>query len=98
MTFEQGVLAMKVIDHLWFSSIFFSLGFETIGIVIGEDEITGERKAYIGLGTGHSEEEDIKAVTQLGAKLTPQAAAHIAKLLNETKSVTNQAGDPNVDQ
>ena len=47
---------MKQLDTIWFS------GLETIGIVIGEDEITGERKAYIGTGKGYSEEADIQHI------------------------------------
>ena len=63
-----------------------------IGIVVGQDDVSGERKAYVGAGQGISRQDDIQSISTYGAKLTPEIAAKIAYLLNpptsETKTVT----------
>jgi len=68
---------MKIIDDIWFTSFMAN-----IGIVIGEDEVTGERKAYIGVGDGFHLEVDRQMIATHGAKLSPEIAARIAALLN----------------
>jgi hypothetical protein len=68
---------MKITDNIWFVS------FQgVVGIVIGEDEVTGERKAYIGIGSGVSIEHDMQMIALDGCKLTPEIAAHVADMLN----------------
>jgi len=52
---------MKVIDAIWFTNIR-----GTVGIVIGEDEITGEKKAYIGVVEGNDVKEDIELIKSWG--------------------------------
>jgi hypothetical protein len=69
---------MKILDDVWFASFQFG----AIGIVIGEDDVTGECKAYVGAGEGVSREDDIQSISTYGAKLTPEIAAKIASLLN----------------
>ena len=73
---------MKIIDDIWFANF---QGMNTIGIVIGEDEVTGERKAYIGFGLSVSRQDDMQTIAANGAKLTPEIAARIASLLNPPK-------------
>ena len=73
---------MKIIDDIWFT------GFRGIvGIVIGEDEVTGERKAYVGIGEGVSMDQDIKAIAEYGCPLTPGVAIRISSLLNPRKEL-----------
>jgi len=68
---------MKIIDDIWFT------GFRGIvGIVIGEDDATHERKAYIGVGSGIDLWKDVKTIAENGCKLTPEVAMKIAGLLN----------------
>ena len=55
---------MKINDVFWFTP---ATG-ECIGIVYGTDDVTGERKAYIGVGNGINEEEDIALIAKTGAK------------------------------
>jgi len=73
---------MKIIDSVWITSLSL-IG--CIGIVIGEDEETGKRKAYVGLGYGLSEQADSEKIARDGGKLTAEMAAHIAELLSEGK-------------
>lgn len=71
---------MKIIDDIWFTN------FQGIvGIVIGEDEATGERKAYVGIGSGVSVEHDVQIIALLGCPLTPSIAVKIASMLNPPK-------------
>lgn len=68
---------MRIVDDIWFTSF---MGI--IGIVIGEDETTGERKAYIGIASGFHTEMDKRMIAANGAPFTPEIAARIATLLN----------------
>lgn len=68
---------MKIIETLWFSSMY---GF--IGIVLGEDAISGERKAYIGPHRGQDEKVDQEFIASGGAKFT---RAHAEQLLAHFK-------------
>lgn len=56
---------MKITDTLWFTA-----SNSQVGIVLGEDTITGERKAYIGAHYGRDEESDSKLIAEYGAKIT----------------------------
>jgi len=73
---------MKIIDSVWITSLSL-IG--CIGIVIGEDEETGKRKAYVGLGYGLSEQANAEKIARDGGKLTAEMAARIADLLSEGK-------------
>ena len=63
---------MKIIDSLWFTSLGILGG--CIGIVLGEDEVTGEKKAYIGTAVGDNQERDERHIAMNGAKFTPEIA------------------------
>jgi len=59
---------MKIIDAMWFTQM-ASTG--TIGLVVVEDEITGERKSYIGSASGLDATTDAEHIAQTGAKFYP---------------------------
>lgn len=61
---------MKVLNHIWFNP---GATFQTIGIVYGTGD-DGKPRAYIGVGNGLSEDEDIKEVPEWGAKFPIEAA------------------------
>ena len=69
---------MKVIVSLWFTS---SQG--CIGIIVGEDDTTGDRKAYIGIGHGLDERADTKAISALGSKFSLDTAQKLVTLLTK---------------
>jgi len=48
-------------------AIWYTVGFSCIGIVSGEDVMTGEFKRYIGIGSGKDERSDIKNIVTKGA-------------------------------
>lgn len=64
---------MKITYVTWFSTPHA----HTIGIVIGEDDITGEQKAYIGLGDGVDEEADTKKISERGASFPIETAKQL---------------------
>jgi hypothetical protein len=66
---------MKIEKAIWFTTC----DGNTLGIVMGTDEVTGERKAYIGVGEGIDETTDTLDIMRYGAKFTPD---HIRALLN----------------
>ena len=66
---------MRITNFQWFTH----MG-ATIGIVIGEDEVTGKKKAYIGCGAGLDEGEDARHIAKTGAKFTRR---HALELLNQ---------------
>ena len=55
---------MKLLDVVWFN------GERLIGMVVGEDEVTGEKKAYIGIGAGGSEAHDSQHILERGVPFT----------------------------
>jgi hypothetical protein len=57
---------MKIEQTLWFNEMSST---RPIGIVIGSDEVTGEKKAFIGTGDGISASGDAKHITEWGTKL-----------------------------
>lgn len=65
----------KILDSVWFTS-----GFECIGVVIGET-ITGQRKAYIKSVEGDNIRSDIRAVATAGAPFPLDAAYMLFKHL-----------------
>jgi len=56
---------MKVLADYWFSDMRGG----TVGIIVGEDELTGEWKAYIGVGAGFNRELDKESILDGGQKL-----------------------------
>lgn len=77
-------MTKKIIDTTWFTE----MGqVRPIGIIVTLDEVTGERKAFIGTGNGHSEDVDARSIISMGAKLHPSTIKSILKgLLNDTDS------------
>lgn len=71
---------MKNVQSFWFNSMGL-IG--CVGIVLGEDEVTGQRKAYIGVGLGINELFDERIVAESGAKFPAEMAERIAIWLNE---------------
>ena len=69
---------MKVIDTLWFTT---SDG--TIGIVTIEEDITGDRKAYIGTASGNDEKEDIDHILAWGNKFSLDTVLSLQHLLTK---------------
>ena len=59
---------MKIKDVIWFTT---GRG-ETIGIVLGNAEVTGAAKSYIGVGDGKYEALDAKQISEWGAKIRLQ--------------------------
>ena len=67
---------MRITHDIWFNN---ALG--VVGIVVGEDTITGEPKAYVGVAAGHNLEDDMKLVAELGGKFPLARAEEIRDLL-----------------
>ena len=82
---------MKIIHDIWFNSM---LG--VVGIMIGEDEVTGERKAFIGVGQGHDQRDDIRSIARLGGKLSLRTLDEIRALLAATGVPTPADDAPTV--
>lgn len=59
---------MKFIKVIWFG---------TIGLVIGADKVTKERKAYIGQGSGLDETFDIEHIMKHGTKVNPEVISEV---------------------
>jgi hypothetical protein len=70
---------MKILSAYWFTDARDT----TIGVVVGEDEVTGERKAYIGRGDGIDQAADTKAIAELGARVNRGVVREILKELGE---------------
>ena len=68
---------MRIKRPYWFTGFF-----GTIGIVTGEDEITGQKKAYIGMGGGANENADIDHIASTGSPVDPGYLATILKDLS----------------
>ncbi len=69
---------MKVIETLWFTN------FEgCIGIVVGEEDITGDRKAYIGPASGTDEKANTEQVLAWGNKFSLDTVLRLQHLLTE---------------
>ncbi len=54
---------MKVIDSMWFNTVYGNFGF-----VVGEND-TGERKLYTGIVGGHDQKADEQAILSWGSKV-----------------------------
>ena len=58
---------MEIIDYIWFTTS------KTVGIVLVKDPYDGY-KAYIGVGEGHNELDDVTYITKWGNKFPLEAA------------------------
>lgn len=69
---QQGYEHVKILDSVWYTpSVYHYLDkgeVGTIGIVMTEDTITGEKKSYIGLGKGENQILDEDLIISAGAK------------------------------
>lgn len=70
---------MKINDSIWFTN---STSMQIIGIVLATDEVTNERKAYIGIGEGHDEAFDAHNVLNWGSKLSPEMLITVLKFIS----------------
>jgi len=78
---------MKIINTIWFSEYAKE---KPIGIILGEDETTKEKKVYIGTGQGIDEGEDTGHIVSCGSKFPLAIAKEVYNFLegvtkNETK-------------
>ena len=71
---------MKVIETLWFTNLK-----GCIGIVVVEEDVTGDRKAYIGVVDGLNEQTDREALLAWGNKFFIDTALRLRHLLTEKK-------------
>jgi hypothetical protein len=62
---------MKILNARWFTEMG---SLRPIGIILGQDEKTGEYKSYIGTGDGNSEEYDAQQILRRGAKFPVEQA------------------------
>ncbi len=66
---------MKRLRTFWFTSK------KTVGIVVGEDTITRERKAYIGVVRGFNEKADEREIAEWGSPVNVRYLEEIVTLL-----------------
>lgn len=71
---------MKVIETLWFSNIF-----GCVGVVVVEEDITADRKAYIGAAPGFNENADIDAIISDGNPFSLETIKRLQRLLTKKK-------------
>ena len=67
---------MKVIETLWFNSFG-----GTVGIVVGEEDITKDRKAYIGSASGLDGKADTDHIIGFGLPFSLETARKLVYLL-----------------
>jgi len=73
---------MKVIDSLWFTNLD-----GCIGIIVIEEDITGDRKAYIGPASGKDEKADTEAILAWGNKFSLDVTERIHRYLTKSNAV-----------
>lgn len=66
--------------------IWFTTQEKAFGIVYGEDNYTGQRKAYIACVSGLDEQKDIEKILQYGTKVLPEQAKQLSEYLNQEES------------
>ena len=71
---------MKIIETLWFNSFG-----GTVGIVVGEEDTTKDRKAYIGSASGLDEKADTDHIVNFGLPFSFATAERIVRLLQKDK-------------
>jgi hypothetical protein len=67
-------MSKKILEVFWFTA-----GNCTIGVVVLEDSVTREHKAYIGQGRGIDEDADALFIAEQGAKILPETLDRIRK-------------------
>ena len=67
---------MRPIHVYWFTCMTGA-----IGVVVGEDTVTKEKKAYIGIVGGHDPDADTKTVMELGAPLSLRWLLEVANYM-----------------
>lgn len=72
----EGDARMKIKRIYWFSA-----GDRPIGIVVGEDEITGARRGYINTVSGLNEASDIQHIAETGTPIDPNMLNEIVYYL-----------------
>ncbi len=65
---------MHLIKTVWFGKI---------GIVVGKDEITKKKKAYIGVGSGDDEFFDIDTIRRNGTKVHIQILQDLVEAMRD---------------
>ena len=73
---------MKVIETIWFTDVN-----GCIGIVIGEEDVTGDRKAYIGSASGTDEKADTEQILAWGNKFSLDVTERIHRYLTKSNVV-----------
>jgi len=73
---------MKILNSVWFSQMRPP---STIGIVVGEDAVTSEKKAYIGTGFGVDEDRDRKMIAEYGSPFPLEIVQGIADQLSRER-------------
>lgn len=69
------------------SSVWFTHGNECIGVVMGIDSVTKERKAYVGLGSpGNEESQDVESIVKYGTKIYYSIAEQLYNHLKENEN------------
>jgi hypothetical protein len=63
----------KIIDCIWFTSI------KTVGIIVTEDELTKERRAYVGVVDGNDPELDRLYIKEHGAPVSVMAMKQVVR-------------------
>jgi len=74
---------VKVLADYWFNDMRGGI----VGIVVGEDEVTGERKAYIGAVEGYNQAVDKESILDGGQKLPLSFLEGLVKWLKPQKRV-----------
>ena len=72
---------MKILKAWWFSPMMTP----HFGVVVGVDEITKEKKAYIGPADGLDEESDTRDIAARGAKLRRADLEEILEAMKDEK-------------
>lgn len=71
---------MRVVEVLWFT------GFKgACGIVLGEEDVTHDPVAYIGVVEGHDVKVDTEAIIDWGNKFSKDTALRIVSHLSREK-------------
>ncbi|MBA7714940.1 hypothetical protein ES703_123973 [subsurface metagenome] len=76
---------MKIIETLWFANMD-----GCIGIVVSEEDVTGDRKAYIGSASGTDEKADTEQILAWGNKFSLDTALRLRHLLTEKKTAVER--------
>ena len=76
---------MRPIHVYWFTCMT-----GTIGVVVGEDNVTKEKKAYIGVAAGFDQDADTKTVMELGAPLSLGWLLEMAYYLKPQKKAVGE--------